>query len=489
MRPRPRTARLRSKPIRPFSRAALAALVLACAGAWPALAQEGGFAWSQFQGGPGRPGTAADAPAPPYRQRWRFTPPVGALSGAAIADEVAVAVGEQAVYALDLADGVVAWEIPRDGGPLSYPALGASGERRILVYLDGPPGEDDASATTTPSASPADGATDATVSASEIVAVDLSDRSELWRTPLEHRSRSGVTIDGERAYVGDDEGTVYAVDLGDGGVAWTAKAGGVVESPPVASGGTVYVVAQPEADPRVEILALDGATGEPAWPRLSASGFLAAAAAAGDGSLLVAIDRTVRAFGAEEGGARWEARVHGYFWPASAPLSADGAVYVTDEPGGVYRMDAADGARGWEHQTNERIVRGSPVLVGPYVVVGLGSGELVAIETSTGDLVSTTPSGDGYIGAIALSGEVLVAAKGGGGPGLVAFEHDPDGSLERRVSPTVLDVGALVGRFALAFLLVGVVILVPFHLLRTRMSPAFTREDDGADAGPDEEPS
>ncbi|HEX5950504.1 MAG TPA: PQQ-binding-like beta-propeller repeat protein, partial [Actinomycetota bacterium] len=402
MRPRPRTARLRSNPLRTFSRAALAALAFACLAGLSATAQEGGFAWSQFQGGPGHSGTAPQAPSPPYRQLWRFTPPEGALSAPVIGDDLAIAVGEQAVYALELATGELAWDVPRDGGPLSPPALGTAGDRRVLVYLDGPAGDDAASTptataappTTTPTSTPTDG-TASEAPASDLVAIDLGDRSELWRTTLQYRSRSGVTIDGDRAYVADDRGSVYAVGLADGAVAWTADAAGRAESPPAVADGNVYVVAQAEDQPRVEMLALDAEIGEPAWPRFATTGYLASAVSAGDGAVVLAVDRDVRAFGAETGRVQWESLVHGLFWPVSAPTAGAGSVLVADESGGLYRIHAADGGRTWEHQTNERVVRSSPVVAGGSVLVGLASGELAAFDPSTGDLVSTTPATPG----------------------------------------------------------------------------------------------
>ncbi|HSD49367.1 MAG TPA: PQQ-binding-like beta-propeller repeat protein [Actinomycetota bacterium] len=489
----PRTARLRSKLLRTFSRAAPAALALVCLGGSAAHAQEGGFAWSQFQGGPGHPGTIAQAPAPPYRQLWRFMPPEGSLSAAVIADDLAIAVGQQAVFALDLATGDLTWEIPRDGGPLSTPALGTVGDRRVLVYVDGPPNDDQASSSPTvsssptASASPTEGGASRDAVSSDLVAIDLADRSELWRTTLDHRSRSGVTIDGERAYVADDEGTVYAIDLDGGSVTWMADAAGRVESPVAVADGNVYVAAQAQDQPRVEVLALDVQSGEPAWPRFSTSGYLASAISAGDGVVVVAVDRVVRAFGADNGRVRWESLGHGLFWPVSAPAASEGAIFAADESGGVYRIDASSGDRNWGHQTNERVVRSSPVLAGGSVIVGLGGGELAAFDPSNGDLVWTTPATPGYLGAIALSADVLVAVKGGGGPGLVTFEHDPDSSLEREVSPTVLDPAVLFGAFALAFVLAGVAVLVPFRLVRGRVGPAFTRDAEAGAQSPPEE--
>src|SRR5215207_1200472 len=95
--------------------------------------------WSQFQGGPGHSGVLADGPEPPFRVRWTLPAPTGdALSGAVVAGDLAVSVGDEAVYGIGVASGAIEWRVARDGGPLSIPAIGAGPRGRILVYLDGP---------------------------------------------------------------------------------------------------------------------------------------------------------------------------------------------------------------------------------------------------------------------------------------------------------------------------------------------------------------
>ena len=165
----------------------------------------------------------ADGPEPPYRVRWTLPAPTGdALSGAVLAGDLAVSVGNEAVYGIDVVSGAIEWRVARDGGPLSMPAIGAGPRGRILVYLDGP-GPNDAGgaregspspsasaapsgspSTTRPSPSPAE--PDEQPEVSTLVAVSLADRTELWRTPLGETSRSGVTIDGTNAFVGDRGG-------------------------------------------------------------------------------------------------------------------------------------------------------------------------------------------------------------------------------------------------------------------------------------------
>lgn len=486
---------LPTDPVRMLSRAALAALVLACLGAVPALAhEEGEIQWSQFQGGPGHPGTLAEAPEPPYRQAWRFVGPDGAVSGAVIAGDLVVAVGKEAVYGLELSTGTLEWEVPRNGGRISMPAIGAAAEEQLLVFLEGPVTDEepsDASPTpTTVSPSPSGTATDGDDTGTErssVVALDLATQQERWRTELEAPSRSGVTIAGEQVFVADDDGTVYALELGTGSVAWSAPTRGRVEAPVAVADGNVYVVSRDEDARTAEVAALDEATGEQSWVFSPPVGAVAASAvSAADAMAVVATaDRLVRGLDAESGEIRFESLALTLFSPVTSPAFQPGNVYAADASGGVYRIDPSDGTRDWQHQLNDLVVRSSPVLAGPRLLIGTNDGRLLAFDVENGDVVWEGATSQGLLGAISLSHEVVVVVKGGKEAGLVAFAHDPDGALVRIESPTIVDPGRLYGNYALALVAVAIAVYLPFRFLRTRMGPAF--EPEGSEGSDEDE--
>jgi outer membrane protein assembly factor BamB len=459
--------------------------------------------WSQFQGGPGHPGILADGPAPPYRVAWTLPAPAGdALSGAVVAGDLAVSVGDEAIYGIDVASGAVQWQIPRAGGPLSVPAIGVAGGRRILVYLEGP-GSVDAADPTSPSASPSGGDPTSTTAASPspattdedgdtstLVAVGLGDRTELWRTPLQALSRSGVTIDGANAFVGDEEGTVAAISLEDGAVTWSQDLDGHVDTPLAVSDGQVYAVARNLDTPQVVVAAFDAASGERGWPAvvLQASSTAGSAPTAGGGSVFVgSADRWVRALDAGDGGERWATLALSLFSPVTS-LAFDGeSVFAADISGGLYGLDANDGERRWSYQLNEVVFRSSPVVSGASVLLGLGDGRLVAIDVSSGHLVWESDASPGLVGTIALSTDAVIAVKGGRGAGLIAFEHDPDGALVDVPSPTELDIGTTLSRYGLAAVLVFGVALVPGLLARKRFGLAAEGSDEIDDDAPDDD--
>lgn len=465
--PRPRKAHLPRHLIGTRSNIALVALLLTVFGVSPAPARAAGQpAWPQFQGGAGHPGAVGDAPAPPYRQAWTFRAPQGALSGAVIVGSVAITVGERAVYGVDIGTGEQVWQLIRNGGPLSMPAVGTVGAEQVLVFLD-----------------------ESESLGASMVAVDLSSMRERWRVPLEATSRSGVTLDGANAYAADVDGTVYAVSLDAGTLLWTAETIGRVEGPMAAADGNVYVVARDPDQQRVQVVALDPQTGDPRWdfsPRVGAT--TASVPAAGGGLVVLgAADRLVRGLGADGGSERWITLALSLFSPVSGAALDRGMMLIADASGGVYRLDPTDGHQLWDHQLNELIVRSSPVLARTSVLVGLNDGRLVALDVDTGHLVWQNRPTPGLIGTIALSPDAVLAVKGGSASGIVAFVHDPGGSLTDVPSPTEIDLAKLFGNFAVAFLACVVVLYTPFRLLRRRPSRNDRDAKDESEADPSDD--
>jgi outer membrane protein assembly factor BamB len=459
--------------------------------------------WSQFQGGPGHPGTTGEGPAPPYRERWRFPAPEGrALSGAVLVGGLAITVGQRAVYGVDVQTGDVVWQVPRDGGPLSIPAvaIGPGREPDVLLFLEGPgvdepggvvsaSGSPSASPSASPSVSPpASGEAGAGVG-SDLVAIDLSDRSELWRAPLDATSKTGVTVEGEAAYVADDGGNVYAFAVADGEVRWTKQLDadgpceafiGRIDAPLAVADGRVISVARNNDDGSVAVSAYDLEDGGCLWRIPSQLGTSAASApAAGDGRVVVGLaDRVVRSLDAETGEQQWGSLMLTFFLPVSSPALGASDVYAVDVGGGLSGFDVASGERRWSYQFNEQVVRSSPVVSGGAVLLGLNDGRLVAVDPASGHLVWQSSATPGLVGAIAVAPEAIVVVKGGRNAGLIAFEPDPDGVLVDVPSPTELDVPALFARFGIAAAIAFAIVLVPGVLARRRFGDAFVTGDE-----------
>jgi outer membrane protein assembly factor BamB len=304
-------------------------------------------------------------------------------------------------------------------------------------------------------------------------------------------SRSGVTIDGTNAFVGDQGGTVYAVSLESGAITWSAEMEGLVDSAIAVADGRVVAVARNIDPAQFVVAAFDEATGERAWPSLAiqANSTAGTAPSAGGGSLFVgSADRRVRALDAKGGSERWATLVLSLFSPVTSLAFDDESVFAADIAGGLYRLDAADGGRRWSYQLNEVVLRSSPVVSGSSLLLGLSDGRLVAVDTASGHLVWQSAPSPGLVGTIALASDVVLAVKGGREAGLIAFEHDPDGELVDIASPTELDAGTTVMRWTLAALLVFAFAFVPGMWAKRRSGAAAELQgDDDLDRDPEPE--
>jgi len=479
------------------SSAALVVVVVGVLLASPATAQTSSGSWTQYQGSATHAGAVADGPQPPFRERWTIAAPDGtALSGAVISGNVAIAMDQHDVYGFDLATGDVSWSVDRAGGPLSIPAV-TSGAKPLVLFLDGgattpspststsaSPSASASSGASTPSPSPTvSGGGDAQMS---LVAVSLQDQKKEWRAPIPAETRTGVTVDGDTAYVGDTGGTITAVSTADGAVRWSAETPGRIDVPLAASEGIVVAVARDVDARSISLAGFKETDGSAAWPpqqlRVAAT-TASAPAVLGDAIVVGMPDRLVHDVSLTAGTERWTSIVLSVFSPVTSPAVVGSSIYVADIGGGLYALDASDGSRRWTYQFNDLVLRSAPVRSGRYVLLGLQAGRLVAVDDATGHLAWESAATPGLVGALAVGGDVVVAVKGGNDAGLIAFEPDPNGHLIDEPSPTELDAGTTFGRIGAAAAIALVLVLVPGILSRRRFGDAFTDaggpEDDG----------
>ena len=465
-------------------------------------------AWTEFQGGPAKTGAASGGPEPGYHQTWRAAIAPGGpggrfgLSVPVIAGDVAVAVGPEHVVGLEVANGEQAFSVDRDLGPPVSPAVVTTSAGTVVVYTegwgDGPPDVSPSSdASTSSDASPTATGTgnepDASVN-SHLAAFDVVTQEPLWPpVQLDTVSRTGVTIDGDLAFVGGNGGTVTAVDLVEGGVAWTRELEATLVTSLAASDGFVLVGLQGDRDTEPVIVALDAASGEERWRHDPVAPSAVVSAVSVDGASVFAIlsglaETSVVAIDLADGAQRWSRRVNGTFDVFAPPVVSSDRLFVTDLIGHTRALDAETGEEIWDFAMNSAVFRSVPTLVGSHLLVPTLEGELGAIDVETGELVWRR-SGDGSpFRSLATAGEVLVAVRGGAQSGFEAYVHDPDAALVREASPTTLALAPMLGAMAVAALGVLALVLLLGRFLAPRMGPAL-RDDPHPDAAdPDAAP-
>jgi outer membrane protein assembly factor BamB len=403
----------------------------------------------------------------------------------ALTDSLAIVVGREDVTAVNVSDGSAAWAIARALGP-SSPATVAG---TTLLFLEGG-GDESVSASTSPTpatTSPsATGVTSPTsvpsgsasasptpsTAASTLVAVDLTDGKRLWTAPLTDVSHTGVLAVGDVAVVGADDGQISAFSVADGSQLWSVDAGDHVLAPMASASDLVIASVQPESSGAPTLLATKVADGSEAWRYEPPSSVLdlGGPSVISDTVFVVASDASVRAVSLTDGTPRWASPL---YTPTlgSPPAVSDAGLFVTDQSGTVYSLDAATGAERWRFATNLSVVA-SPIATATAVLQPANDGSIVAIDIASGHQIWHASVADNIVLGLAASSSTIVATHTGDTPGLVALSNDPSGALEDLTSPTSADPGGL----ALYWLLAAVPLIAALALLGRwldrRMGPA-----------------
>jgi outer membrane protein assembly factor BamB len=469
----------------PFARSISAALVAAgvvFVAATTAGAEVATGDWSQYQGNAPHSGVAATAPAPPFGIAWSTPTGIGdethfaGIPAPVIADGDAIVVDREDVTAVSLETGVVAWTTPRELGPSAPAAVVASGRRTTILFTEGG-GDLSSSASSTPSPSPS--ASPSPSERSTLVAIDASDRKELWRRLLPDVSVGGPTVDGSTVLVGTDDGSVTAVDLASGDQEWTRDLGESVNTPVAAADGTAYVAVGADARTPGFMASLRETDGTQLWRvDLGAAGSSISAPAVADGVVYATVgDGSIRAMDAATGDERWAAKLNALSGGGSPAVSND-AVVVSDVRGQVYRFAPSTGERMWDFAMNAPVY-GATVIAGAAVLVGDSSGDVSAIDLETGYRIWRQNVGDGLLLGFAVTPGSIVAVRTGPSAGVVALTADPDGTLVQEQSPTIVEPVDLGVAWAAAALPMVVLLVVAGRFLAARLGPATFGSDEG----------
>jgi outer membrane protein assembly factor BamB len=316
---------------------------------------QGGPASAPGQGAPvASPGSAGSAPsaAPAEWRPWRFRMSNDVWGTPVVAGGLLYVTSFE-VHALDVASGRrefktrdVAWTMAVDAG-------------RIHAS-DGP----------------------------QLFALDAADGKDLWRT----------RIDGWVYAVRTDAGTVVTGTRGGGVQAWDAARGTLrwersgaqtefetAESGPTIAGRAVHY----QGGGRLH--AVDALTGAEMWSYpvgdLGAMGAMPSRPVAADGVVYLTAGTRVLALDARSGAERWHFDAPALIFAPPAyvpgPGASGGGVYVVDQLGTVYALDAAGGRQRWRVATEPRQSMEPVVVAGGAVHLGAGSA-LYTLEAAGG---------------------------------------------------------------------------------------------------------
>jgi outer membrane protein assembly factor BamB len=331
---------------------------------------------------------------PPFRPVWRY--------GAGSLVEFPPSIGYGRLYfstnagrfaAISLKTGKRAWKIDLYRCVAASPAIGPHAHGTVYaVFLNRPPcnavsgGHGD------------DGL---------VVAFSAGQGKIHWQRTIGPSESSPLLI-GDRLYVGDWNGDVWAFDADNGRMLWRRRLGGAVKGALASAGGRLYVGAY---DGRLYCLSQAGkqlwrASGQ---RRLHGHGRFYSTPALAYGRVYVgSTDGKVYSFGATTGKLRWSHSTGGYVY--ASPAVWNGTVFAGSYNGGFYAFDAATGVERWSFRANGPI-SGSATVIGDVVYFATLRRRTYALNARTGTLRWTFPDGK-YTPVVAAQGRLFLIGYG-----------------------------------------------------------------------------
>jgi outer membrane protein assembly factor BamB len=228
-----------------------------------------------------------------------------------------------------------------------------------------------------------------------------------WQKTIGPSETSPLLL-GNRLYVGDWNGDVWALDARTGRVIWRFHTHGPVKGSVASSGRRLYVGSY---DGHLYCLTLGGrlvwrAAGQ---PRLYGGAQFYSTPAVAYGRVYIgSTDGKVYSFGATSGRLRWSHSTGGYVY--SSPAVWNELVFVGSYSHRFYAFDAATGAVRWTFDANGPI-SGSPTVIGKIVYFATLARRTYALDARTGRQLWTFPDGK-YTPVVAVRRRLFLVGLG-----------------------------------------------------------------------------
>jgi outer membrane protein assembly factor BamB len=193
---------------------------------------------------------------------------------------------------------------------------------------------------------------------------------------------SSPAVASQMAFAGDTSGTLTAVHILTGALAWSASPGGAVDSSPAVDPAAGLVVAGSQND---KVSAYAEYTGKLAW-KVTTGGPVTSSPLIYHGVVYIgAGDHKLYAIAEQTGKVRWTATVPGAIDGSPALDPATSTLVVGDASGIVtaFRVGGAAPSRRW-HATVGGAVKNSPVIARGRVFIGAANGVVASFTVATG---------------------------------------------------------------------------------------------------------
>ncbi|HEX8990826.1 MAG TPA: PQQ-binding-like beta-propeller repeat protein [Anaerolineales bacterium] len=306
----------------------------------------------------------------------------------------------QFVYAVRLSDGAKLWQYPAQAATeefFSNPVLTPDGQ--LLV---GSSGRDYA-----------------------LYSLDPATGASKWGAPFtatDHWVASPLVV-GDTVYAPNNNGTLYALKLTTGQMAWSLPIGRSLWGAPTTDGKLIFVASLDHF-----LYAVDPNAHKIVWKTDLGGSIPGSPLVASDGGSLYlgSFARKVFAVDAATGAVRWTSALKDWAW--STPALMGDSLFAADISGNLYSLATASGKNAWPEVKPDGPITGSPVALAEGVAVVTDSGFLYAYKPDGSTLWPPVNIGGKIYTSPVVSGDRIIIAPMGATYWLYAV-NGKDGSV------------------------------------------------------------
>jgi outer membrane protein assembly factor BamB len=214
-----------------------------------------------------------------------------------------------------------------------------------------------------------------------LYAVEMTSGLPLFTASVGSPVESSPAVDGGQVIVGDDAGTLKSFNATTGVAGWSTKIGGKLTSPAV-SGGFVYV-----GSTNGHVTAVRESTGKIVWTD-SGNGEVLSVPAVNPTSGTVAVTThkgVVMVLNGATGAVVWTHSVTGVL---TSGMISSGNLYVGSSNGSVYAFNESTGAALWSAATGSAVAA-APIIAYDDVTVGNAAGAVSYYNQASGKKINT----------------------------------------------------------------------------------------------------
>ncbi|MNS35308.1 Serine/threonine-protein kinase AfsK [compost metagenome] len=182
----------------------------------------------------------------------------------------------------------------------------------------------------------------------KVYALQADNGAQMWQTSVSGAGNFASSVSAANRnylYVGNDNGSLYALNSNDGSTYWSYPTGSAIKSSPISVGGNIIV----GSDDR-NLYSVDSATGLLRWKYTASDRIASSPFVYNQNVYFGSNDYNLYAINIIDGTLKWKFLTFSVI--SSSPFAYNNTLYFNSFDKNVYALDSEDGSQKWSYNTN-----------------------------------------------------------------------------------------------------------------------------------------